>query len=95
MQGTLISPMVKPTTTPVLMNLTYYSTQMDTVNVNNIQLASQLNLVSRNKSSIAALKNPHLDLNLCIKFLRSKDPTLRKISSTKAQDTCSTPNVRT
>lgn len=95
MQGTVISPTVKPTANmPALMNLTFYSTHMDTFNVNNIQLASQLDLVSRKKSSIAALKNPHLDLNLCIKFLRSKDPTLRKISSITAQDTCSRPNDR-
>lgn len=74
---------MKPTANiPALMNLTFYSTQTDTYNVNNIQLASQLNVVSGKKPSIAALKNSHLDLNLCIKFLRYKDPTLRKISST-------------
>lgn len=87
MQGTIISSTVIPTANiPALMNLTFYSTQTDAYNVNNIQLASQLNLVSGKKPSpsIAALKNPHLDLNLCIKFLRSKDTTLRKISSIKA-----------
>lgn len=85
MQGTIITPTLKPTANiPAFMNLTFYSTLMATYNVNNIQLASQLNLVSRKKPSIAALKNTHLDLKLCIQFLRSKDPTLKKISSIKA-----------
>lgn len=85
MQGTIISSTVKSTANiPALMNLTFYSTQMDTYNINNFQLTSQLNLFSGKKPSIAALKNPHLDLNLCIKFLRYKDPTLRKISNITA-----------
>lgn len=63
------------------MNVTFYSTQKDAFNVNSIQFTSFYKTVSRSLGRSLPLLSYRIltwDLSLCIKFLRSKDPTLRK-----------------